>query len=57
VLDDPLHPVGEIEMAILKGYIREKIPMDFYFIDAGWYPSKRDCGRTPGRGSRQGAVF
>ena len=39
---DPLHPVGEIEMAILSGYIRETIPLDFYFIDAGWYPSKRD---------------
>jgi alpha-galactosidase len=39
---DPLHPVGEIEMAIVKGYVREKIPLDFYFIDAGWYPSKRD---------------
>jgi alpha-galactosidase len=39
---DPLHPVGKIEMDILGGYIREKIPLDFYFIDAGWYPSKRD---------------
>ena len=39
---DPLHPVGEIEMAILNGYIREKIPLEFYFIDAGWYPSKGD---------------
>jgi alpha-galactosidase len=39
---DPLHPVGEIEMAMVKGYVREKIPLDFYFIDAGWYPSKRD---------------
>jgi alpha-galactosidase len=37
-----LHPVGETEMAVLKGYIREKIPLGFYFIDAGWYPSKRD---------------
>lgn len=39
---DPLHPVGEIELAILGGYIREQIPLDFYFIDAGWYPGTRD---------------
>jgi alpha-galactosidase len=39
---DPLHPVASIEKAILNGYIREKIPLKFYFIDAGWYPSKRD---------------
>lgn len=37
---DPLHPVAEIEMAMLNGYIRERVPLDFYFIDAGWYP----CG-------------
>jgi alpha-galactosidase len=37
---DPLHPVAEIEMAVLNGYIREKIPLEFYFIDAGWYPGK-----------------
>jgi alpha-galactosidase len=37
-----LHPRGDTEMAVLKGYIREKIPLKFYFIDAGWYPSKRD---------------
>ncbi len=39
---DPLHPVGEIELAILGGYLREQIPLDVYFIDAGWYPSTRD---------------
>jgi alpha-galactosidase len=37
-----LHPRGDTEMAILNGYLREKIPLGFYFIDAGWYPSKRD---------------
>jgi alpha-galactosidase len=37
-----LHPRGDTEMAILNGYLREKIPLRFYFIDAGWYPSKRD---------------
>jgi alpha-galactosidase len=37
-----LHPRADTEMAMLNGYIREKIPVGFYFIDAGWYPSKRD---------------
>ncbi len=37
-----LHPRADTEMAILSGYLREKIPLGFYFIDAGWYPSKRD---------------
>ena len=37
-----LHPRADTEMAILNGYLREKIPLGFYFIDAGWYPSKRD---------------
>lgn len=39
---NPLYPVGETEMAMLNGYIRERVPLDFYFIDAGWYP----CGGT-----------
>ena len=39
---DDLHPRADTEMAILNGYIRENIPLGFYFIDAGWYPSKRD---------------
>ncbi len=37
---DPLHPAAETEMAILGGYIREKIDLQYYFIDAGWYPGK-----------------
>jgi len=45
---DPLHPVGETEMAILNGYIREKIPLEFYFIDAGWYPCN---GNWPSTGT------
>jgi alpha-galactosidase len=35
---DPLWPRADTEMAILNGYIREKVPLGFYFIDAGWYP-------------------
>lgn len=37
-----LHPDAAIETTILSGYLREKIPLDFYFIDAGWYPGQRD---------------
>jgi alpha-galactosidase len=37
---DPLYPAAESELAILNGYIREKIDLQFYFIDAGWYPGK-----------------
>ncbi len=37
-----LHPDAVTEMAVLNGYLREKIPLDFYFIDAGWYPGQRD---------------
>ncbi len=37
-----LHPRADTEMAILNGYLREKIPLGFYFIDAGWYPSKHN---------------
>jgi alpha-galactosidase len=36
-----LHPRADTEMAVLSGYIREKIPLNFYFIDAGWYPGKK----------------
>jgi len=45
---DDLHPRGNTEMAVLKGYIRERIPLEFYFIDAGWYPSKRDWSTDVG---------
>jgi alpha-galactosidase len=37
---DPLYPAAESELAILNGYIREKIDLKYYFIDAGWYPGK-----------------
>jgi alpha-galactosidase len=39
---DPLYPAAESELAILNGYIREKIDLKYYFIDAGWYPGKTD---------------
>jgi alpha-galactosidase len=37
---EPLYPAAESELAILNGYIREKIDLKYYFIDAGWYPGK-----------------
>ncbi|MBI3921492.1 MAG: alpha-galactosidase [Armatimonadetes bacterium] len=33
-----LNPSAEEEMAIIKGFEREGIKLDYYFIDAGWYP-------------------
>lgn len=43
-----LHPDAASEMAVLNGYIREKIDLDFYFIDAGWYPGKGNWFETTG---------
>ncbi len=43
-----LHPRADEELAILNGYIREKIPLEFYFIDAGWYPGKGNWWETAG---------
>jgi alpha-galactosidase len=45
---DPLYPNAKDELAVLSGYIREKIPLEFYFIDAGWYPGKRDWWQDAG---------
>jgi alpha-galactosidase len=43
-----LHPRADEELAILSGYIREKIPLEFYFIDAGWYPGNGNWWMTAG---------
>lgn len=33
-----LHPDIASERAVLDGYLRERIPLSFYFVDAGWFP-------------------
>ncbi|MCU0962523.1 MAG: alpha-galactosidase [Pirellulaceae bacterium] len=33
-----LNPSAEEELAIVAGFEREGIHLDYYFIDAGWYP-------------------
>ncbi len=33
-----LNPSAEEELAIVDGFQREGISLDYYFIDAGWYP-------------------
>ncbi len=33
-----LNPSAEEELAIIAGFEREGIQLDYYFIDAGWYP-------------------
>ncbi|MBN2579074.1 MAG: alpha-galactosidase [Pirellulales bacterium] len=43
-----LHPNAADELAILQGYLREKINLNYYFIDAGWYPGKGNWWETTG---------
>ena len=43
-----LRPRADSEMAVLNGYIREKIPLTFYFIDAGWYPGNGNWWQSTG---------
>jgi alpha-galactosidase len=35
-----LNPSAEEELAIVDGFRREGIHLDYYFIDAGWYPNR-----------------
>jgi alpha-galactosidase len=35
-----LHPSAAEELAIVEGFHRENVKLDYYFIDAGWYPCK-----------------
>jgi alpha-galactosidase len=35
-----LNPSAEEELAIVDGFRREGIRLDYYFIDAGWYPNR-----------------
>jgi alpha-galactosidase len=35
-----LYPSAAEELAIVDGFQREGIHLDYYFIDAGWYPNK-----------------
>ena len=43
-----LHPDAASELTILDGYLREKIPLRFYFIDAGWFPGQGNWYETTG---------
>jgi alpha-galactosidase len=35
-----LNPSAQEELAIVDGFQREGIRLDYYFIDAGWYPNR-----------------
>jgi len=35
-----LQPLAEEEIPVIKGFIREGVKLDYYFIDAGWYPDR-----------------
>ncbi|MFO0833617.1 MAG: alpha-galactosidase [Phycisphaerales bacterium] len=41
---DDLQPRAETEMEIIDGFARENIALDYWIIDAGWYP---DQGQWP----------
>lgn len=43
-----LQPRAETEIAILDGFVREGVKLDFWIIDAGWYP---DGGSWPNTGT------
>jgi alpha-galactosidase len=33
-------PRADEEIAVINGFLREKIKLDYWFIDAGWYPDR-----------------
>ncbi|MFA6108731.1 MAG: alpha-galactosidase [Candidatus Latescibacterota bacterium] len=35
-----MQPFATEEIAVIDGYLRERIPLEFWFIDAGWYPGR-----------------
>jgi alpha-galactosidase len=37
-----LKPVASVELAAMNAYRKAGIKFDYWWIDAGWYPSKRD---------------
>lgn len=43
-----LHPDAATELAVMNGYIREKVDLDFWFVDAGWYPGRGNWFETTG---------
>jgi alpha-galactosidase len=43
-----LHPRADTELAVMNGYLREGIKLDFWFIDAGWYPGNGNWFATTG---------
>jgi len=43
-----LHPRADTELAVLNGYLRERIDLQYWFIDAGWYPGKGNWWETTG---------
>jgi alpha-galactosidase len=43
-----LHPDAATELAVMDGYIRENVKLNFWFIDAGWFPGKGNWFETTG---------
>ncbi|MBN2559590.1 MAG: alpha-galactosidase [Phycisphaerae bacterium] len=43
-----LHPRADTELAVMNGYLREGIKLDFWFVDAGWYPGRGNWFATTG---------
>ena len=41
-----MQPLATEEIAVIDGYLRERIPLEFWFIDAGWYPGRGQWTNT-----------
>ena len=41
-----MQPRAEEELAVIDGYLREGIKLDYWILDAGWYPSRGKWSNT-----------
>ena len=37
-----MQPRADEELSVIGGFLRESVPLEYWFIDAGWYPSRGD---------------
>jgi alpha-galactosidase len=52
-----LHPDAATELAVMNGFLRENVKLNFWFIDAGWYPGKGNWFETTGTWEVDGQRF
>ena len=41
-----MQPSAAEDIAVIDGFLREKVPLAFWFIDAGWYPGRGEWVNT-----------